>query len=165
VKVDDLPTPGSLVQSVYILDEEELAPAIGFSAGQGVMRIVGLGPSESSPSDHASRPIPLARLFLGNERLEADRLCPLPVAVAVSIIGYAGVGAASCARQDVQALMVFDEGLEFVVFHLGRHLIRSCAILAYYVVPLLAPSDSNYVRSNSEQLFCVTMRDQRTIGG
>jgi hypothetical protein len=28
-----------------------------------------------------------------------------------------------------------------------------------------APSDSNYVRSNSEQLFCVTMRDQRTVGG
>jgi hypothetical protein len=39
------------------------------------------------------------------------------------------------------------------------------AVLAYYVVPLLAPSDSNYVRSNSEQLFCVTMRDQRTVGG
>jgi hypothetical protein len=31
--------------------------------------------------------------------------------------------------------------------------------------PAMAPSDSNYVRSNFEQFFCVTMRDQRTVGG
>jgi hypothetical protein len=58
VKVDDLPAPGGLVQTVNILGEEQLAPAAFFQPRQRVMRVVGFGLSEPSPADHASRPGP-----------------------------------------------------------------------------------------------------------
>ncbi len=117
MKVDDLPAPGGLVQTVDILGEEQLAPAIGFEPRQRVMRVVGLGLSEPPPADHASRPVPLARLLVGNERLEPNRLRSFPVAVAVAIVGNAGVRAAAGVRQDKQPLVLFDEGLECGIFH------------------------------------------------
>jgi hypothetical protein len=53
------------------------------------MRVVGLGPSEPSPADHAARPIASANDIVGHECLKADRLRSFPVAVAVAIVGYA----------------------------------------------------------------------------
>lgn len=117
MKVDDLPAPGGLVQTVNILGEEQLAPAIFFQTRQRVMCVVGFGSSEPSPADHASRPVPLARLLVGNERLEPNRLRSFPVAIAIAIVGNAGVRAAAGPRQDEQPLVLFDEGLECGIFH------------------------------------------------
>ena len=51
MKVDDLPAPGGLVQTVDILGEEQLAPAVGFEPRQRVMRVVGLGfPNRRQPT-------------------------------------------------------------------------------------------------------------------
>ena len=126
MKVDDLPAPGGLMQTVYILGKEELALAFGFQSGQRMVRIVGLGLSEPSPADHASRPVPLARPFLGNECLEANGLRSFPVAVVVAIVWNARVRTAAGARQDKQPLMLFDKGRECRISHAERHVIGLC---------------------------------------
>jgi hypothetical protein len=94
VEVDHRPAPGRLVQAVDILGEEKLALAFSFELGEGVMRIVGLGPSEPSPADHAARPIASASDLVGHECLKADRPRSFPVAVVVMIIGDTRVRAA-----------------------------------------------------------------------
>src|SRR3954454_24082046 len=90
--------------------EEQLAPAVFFQTRQRVVCVVGLGSSEPSPADHASCPVALTRLLVGNERLEPHRLRSFPVAVAVAIVGNTGVRAAAGPRQDEQPLVLFDEG-------------------------------------------------------
>ncbi len=117
MQVDDLPAPGGLVQPVDILGEEQLALAIGFQPRQRVMCIVGPSLSEPPPANHASRPVTLARLLVGNKRLEPDWLRSFPVAIAVAIVGNAGVRAAAGSGQDKQPLVLFDEGLECGIFH------------------------------------------------
>ena len=117
MQVDDLPAPGGLMQTVDILGEEQLAPAVGFQPRQRMMRIVGLRHSEPPPADHASRPISRARILIRGERLEPHRLRSFPIAVVVAIVRNAGVGAAAGAREDKQLLVLFDEGLECGIFH------------------------------------------------
>jgi len=116
VEVNHRPAPCGLVQPIHVLGEQDLALAIGFEARQGVIRIVGQGLSESSPADHAARPVTTTRGFLGDEGLEAHRLRPFPVAVDVAIVGDSGVRAAAGAGQNEKALMAFDEGLECARF-------------------------------------------------
>jgi len=80
------------------------------------MRIVGQGSAESPPSEQAARPITLARGSIAHERLIRHRLHTLPFAVAVAVVRNARARAASGARQDEQASMPVDEGLETAGF-------------------------------------------------
>jgi hypothetical protein len=68
-----------------------------------MVRIIGLRHPEPPPADHASRPVPLARLFVGNECLEPNGLRSFPVAIGVAIVGNAGVRAAAGPGQDKQS--------------------------------------------------------------
>jgi hypothetical protein len=70
VEVDHRPAPGC---GLDILGEEKLALASSFELGEGVIRTVGLGPSEPSPADHAARPaaFPKTSLKVPSEAPEA----------------------------------------------------------------------------------------------
>ena len=100
VEVDHRPAPSRLMQSVHVLREQHLAPTAGLEPGQGVMRVVGECLFEATPADHAAGPIASAGRVVGEERLEAHRLCSFPAAVGVPIVGYARVRAAAGSRQD-----------------------------------------------------------------
>jgi hypothetical protein len=125
VKVNHRPAPGRLMEPVHVLGEQHLALTSGLQSGQGAMGVVGTGPAEPPPADHAARPIAAPRGGLGDECLETDRLGAFPVPVRVTIVGYSRVHAAAGAGQDEQAPMAFDECLEFFA-HTGGHLVCAC---------------------------------------
>ena len=89
VQIDHLPMAGGLMQPVDILGQQHLAPPARLEPGKCMMRIVRLRLAEPPPADQAARPVAPARMLFGHEGLEVDRLGPLPVAVAVAIIGNA----------------------------------------------------------------------------
>jgi hypothetical protein len=86
VEVDHVPTPGSLVQPVHILRQENLAPTARFKLCQSAMRVVRLGLTEPPPAYHAAGPITTARQLVGHESLKANRLSSFPIAIGVSVI-------------------------------------------------------------------------------
>jgi hypothetical protein len=81
------------------------------------MGVVGLGLSEMTPTNHTPSPIAAARGVVRNEGLIANGRRALPVAVGITIVGYAGVGTAPRSGQDKQPVVIFDECLEVGVFH------------------------------------------------
>ncbi len=89
VQVDDLPVAGRLMQPIDVLGQQHPALAVRLEPGQRMMRIVRPRLAEPPPADQAARPIAPARMLVRHEGLEVDRLGPLPVALAVAVIGNA----------------------------------------------------------------------------
>ena len=115
VQIDHLPVAGGLMQPVDVLGQQHLAPPVRLEPGQRMMRIVRTRLAEAPPADQAARPVALARRLFRHEGLEVDRLGPLPVAMAVAIVGNARIGAAAGAGQHEQIFVPVDEILERMV--------------------------------------------------
>src|SRR6266702_859528 len=119
MQIDHLPVTCGLMQPVDILGQEQLALPVGLDTSERMMRSVRPGLAEPPPSDQAARPIAPARMLLGHEGLEVDRLGPLPVAVAVAIVGDARIRATAGTGQHEQPFVPGDEIFKRTVCH-GR---------------------------------------------
>ena len=73
------------------------------------MGIVRSRAAEPPPTDQATRPITLTSRLLIHERPKLHRLCPLPAAVGIPVIGYAGIGATPGTRQNKKTRVPIDE--------------------------------------------------------
>lgn len=117
MQINHLPVARRLMQSVDILGQQHLALPVRLEASQRMMRIVRHGLAEPPPADQAARPVSLPRARITHEGLVVDRLGSLPVALAVAIIGNAGIGAAACPGQNEETLVPGDEIFEWTFCH------------------------------------------------
>src|ERR1700742_955103 len=81
------------------------------------MGVIGSRQIETTPTNHTSSPITAPRSVVRNEGPIMYGRRPLPAPVGVAIVGYAGIRAAPCSRQDKQPLVIFDKCLEIFVSH------------------------------------------------
>jgi hypothetical protein len=109
VQIDHPPAAGLLVQTIDVLGHQLMDETCRFQSSQRGVSGIGLGTGKGRPAKQTACPVTLSSPFTGHELLVAHRLAAFPVAVAIAIIGNAGIGAATGAGQHEQPRMACDE--------------------------------------------------------
>jgi hypothetical protein len=120
VEIDDRTTAGALVQAIDVLRHQLDERAGGFPGGEGAMRGIRHRGGEARPAGVGTRPVALVHRVLGAKRLNHHRRPPLPLALLVTVVGYARSGAAAGAGEREDATMAGNPAAQPIIDRGGR---------------------------------------------